>query len=281
MAPRVTVLMLTFNRPQYISRAIKSIQSQTIEDWELIVVHDGPNEQIAQILAGWQVQEPRLRYFRRREKGNIAQATNFGLGHARGRYVAILDDDDYWSCPDKLERQIQFLESHTDHVACGGGVITVNEQGEETLRYLKPEHHDDIVRVALLANPMAHSTTLYRLDAAHKVGLYDEGLAGFQDWEFFLKLGRVGKLYNFQEHLLYYQIWQGGGSFQAQPSNTRSAITIVRRHGRYYRGYPAAITMASLYFLYARLPLPVKAASFDTFSRLKKAIFAAREPVSK
>ena len=74
-SPRVSILMLTFNRPEFISRAIESILTQTMADWELIVVHDGPNETIAGILAAWEAREPRVRYFRRLEKGNIAQAT--------------------------------------------------------------------------------------------------------------------------------------------------------------------------------------------------------------
>src|SRR5512147_897840 len=95
-SPRVSVLMLTFNRPRFISRAIESIVAQTFTDWELIVVHDGPNEEIASIMQGWAAREPRVRYFRRTEKGNIAQANNFGLRQAHGEYVAVLDDDDYW-----------------------------------------------------------------------------------------------------------------------------------------------------------------------------------------
>ena len=272
--PRVSVLMLTFNRPKFISRAIESIRAQTLEDWELLVVHDGPNEEIAGILHEWESREPRLRYFRRREKGNIAQANNYGLARALGRFVAILDDDDFWVVSDKLERQLKFLEENPDYVACGGGAITIDLEGREQLRYLKPLTHDEIVRVALMANPMIHSTTLYRLEAARAVGFYDETLAGFQDWDLFLKLGRTGKLANFPEYLLKYQIWEGGGSFQAQRGNTESALRIVRRHGPHYRGFPVAITMASLYYSYARLPLGVRKATFSTLSNLKKAVFS-------
>lgn len=281
MKPRVTVLMLTFNRPQFISRAIESIQRQTVQDWELIVVHDGPNEEIAGILREWERREPRVRYFRRLEKGNIAQANNFGLRQAQGQYVAVLDDDDYWAEPDKLERQIAFLDGNRDYVACGGGAITIDQEGRETLRYLKPETPEEIRRVALLANPMVHSTAMYRLEAARQVGFYDESLAGFQDWDLFLKLGRNGKLRNFPVHWLYYQIWEGGGSFQAQRGNTLSAVRIVRRHGAHYRGYPVALTMAMLYYAYARLPVGIKKVTFSSLSRLKKAFFSTRKAAAE
>ena len=277
MNPRVTVLMLTFNRPQFISRAVESIRRQTLQDWELIVVHDGPNEEIAAILGEWERKEPRVRYFRRLEKGNIAQANNYGLQRAQGRYVAVLDDDDYWSEPDKLEKQVRFLEENPEYVACGGGAITIDPQGRELLRYLKPETPEEIEKVALVANPMVHSTTMYRLESARQVGFYDESLAGFQDWDLFLKLGRAGKLRNFPVHWLYYQIWEGGGSFQAQRGNTQSAVRIVRRHGTHYRGYPVALTMAVMYYLYARLPVGIKKITFSSLSRLKKAFFSVRK----
>jgi len=268
--------MLTFNRPQFISRAIESVCAQTFQSWELIVVHDGPNEEIARILEGWVQRDSRVRYFRRREPGNIAQANNYGLARARGEYIAILDDDDYWREPEKLVRQVSFLDGNRDHVACGGGAVCIDLDGRETLRYLRPEVHEEIVRRALLANPMVHSTTLYRRAEAEKVGFYDESLPGFQDWDLFLKLAQLGRLYNFQEHFLAYQIWEGGGSFPAQRGNIWSAMRIVRRHGPHYRSYALALASTSAYYAYARLPLPFRKATFSILSRAKKALFSPR-----
>nr|MCU0246710.1 hypothetical protein [Bryobacter sp.] len=110
--------------------------------------------------------------------------------------------------------------------------------------------------------------------AALSVGGYDESLPGFQDWDLFLKLARTGRFYNFQEYLLGYQIWEGGGSFKAQRGNTWSALQIVRRHGAHYRSYPLALAMAWAYYGYARLPLAVRRATFSVLSRGKKALFS-------
>jgi glycosyltransferase involved in cell wall biosynthesis len=274
--PRVSILMLTFNRAEWISAAIESIVNQHRQDWELIVVHDGPNEAIAKVMAEWEKRDSRVRYFRRLQPGNIAEATNFGLAQAKGDYIAILDDDDRWATPDKLDKQITFLDESPAYVACGGGVIVTDSNARETLRYLKPEKDQDIKRVALIANPIAHSTAMYRRDAIEKCGGYDVSLAGFQDWDVWLKLGSIGKLYNFQEYFLYYTIWEGGGSFQQQKKNTRSALTIVSRHRSAYSGFPLAILMASMYHAYAHLPAGIKRTSFAYLSRLKKALFSKR-----
>jgi glycosyltransferase involved in cell wall biosynthesis len=276
MSPRVSVLMLTYNRPQFIGKAIQSILAQQFQEWELLVVHDGPNEEIPVVMEEWQKRDSRIHYFRRIIPGNIAEASNFGLAHARGEYIAILDDDDYWACPDKLSIQTDFLDRRPDYCCCGGGVIVVDTAGLEQMRYLKPEHDEQIKRRALIANPLAHSATLYRCQPALQMGGYDQTLDGFQDWDLWLRLGKRGKLYNFPDYFLYYRVWRGSGSFQQSKRNTESAMQITRRHRRDYAGFPAAFTLALLYHGYAHLPVGVQRVSYSSLSRLKKAIFSHR-----
>jgi glycosyltransferase involved in cell wall biosynthesis len=276
MSPRVSVLMLTYNRPQFIAKAIESILAQQFQEWELLVVHDGPNQEIPVLMAEWLKRDDRIRYFRRNITGNIAEASNFGLAQARGEYIAVLDDDDYWTSADKLSRQIDYLDSHPDYCVCGGGVIVIDPDGREQMRYLKPERDEQLKRLALISNPMAHSTTLYRRESAIQSGGYDETLAGFQDWDLWLKLGKIGKLYNFPEYFLRYRVWQGSGSFHQSKGNTESAIRITRRYRRDYAGFPIAFPMALLYHCYSRLPLGVQRISYSSLSRLKKSIFSHR-----
>jgi glycosyltransferase involved in cell wall biosynthesis len=268
--------MLTYNRPQFIGRAIESILAQQFQDWELLVVHDGPNEEIPVLMREWQERDSRIHYFRRTIPGNIAEASNFGLAHARGEYIAVLDDDDFWTDTEKLSKQTAFLDGHPDYCGCGGGVIVIDPDGREQMRYLKPEHDEQIKRLALMANPLAHSATLYRRESALQTGGYDETLAGFQDWDLWLKLGKIGKLYNFPEYFLEYRVWQGSGSFQQSKRNTQSAIRITRRYRREYAGFPIAFPMALLYHAYAYLPVGVQRITYSFLSRLKKVIFSQR-----
>ncbi|MEZ5404557.1 MAG: glycosyltransferase [Bryobacteraceae bacterium] len=276
-SPRVSIVMLTYNRPQFIGRAIDSIAAQDLSDWELIVVHDGPNQFTRDLVTARAQSDPRIRYFHRDKGGNIANATNHGLRQARGEFIAILDDDDYWGRPDKLSTQVDFLARNPGYAGCGSGMIVIDEQGAEILRNLKPESDEEIKRNALFANPLAHSTSMYRRAAIEQCGLYDESLAGFQDWDVWLKLGRAGKLYNWPEYTTYYQLWEGGGSFHAQRRNTESAIAIVKRHGPYYRGYPVALAMAYSYYAYARLPIGFRRATYYSLSRAKKAFFGGKQ----
>ncbi len=273
-SPRVSIVMLTYQRPERIGQAIESIARQTFPDWELIVVQDGKNPSTIAQMAEWTARDPRIVHLRRDKGGNIADATNYGLARARGEYIAILDDDDSWTTADKLAVQVEFMDRHTDHAGCGGGAITVDGDGREQSRYLKPEHDADIKRTALQANPMIHSTGLYRRALIEQCGRYDVSLAGFQDWDVWLKLGRLGKLYNFPRHFLNYTMWDGGGSFTHHRRNTESGLRIVWRHRRNYPGFVLAWLMMFAYYLYSYLPIGFRKLTFGALSRLKKAVFA-------
>jgi len=268
--------MLTYNRPQFLGNAVESILAQHFQEWELLVVHDGPNREIPLAMGEWQRRDARIRYFHRTIPGNIAEASNFGLSHALGEYIAILDDDDDWADPGKLSKQVAFLDKNRDYCCCGGGVIVIDPAGQEQMRYLKPEHDEQIKQHALMANPLAHSTTVYRRESALQTGGYDETLAGFQDWDLWLKLGKIGKLYNFPEYFLHYRVWQGSGSFHQSKGNTESALRITRRHRHDYSGFPIAFPMALLYHAYAHMPAYVHRFSYSSLSQLKKSIFSHR-----
>jgi len=268
--------MLTYNRAQMISRAIYSVCEQTFEDWELIIVQDGSNPEIEALLREWSEKEPRIRYFPRGTVGSIAEASNFGLGKARGQYIAILDDDDYWATADKLARQIEFLDTHPDYVGCAGAYIVVDAGGRERGRFTKPEKDREIRARALIVNPIANSTSVFRRLVKGGPALYDAGLRQFADWDFWLMMGAKGKLFNFPEYLTYYALWDGGSSFKHQKENARAALRIIFKHRASYPGFPAALAMAWLYFCYAHLPGPLRRISYERFSTFKKSLTGVR-----
>ncbi len=262
--------MLTYNRPQMIGRAISSISAQSFTDWELIVVQDGNNPLTARFLEDWLARDPRIRYYPRNVVGSIAEASNFGLSQARGEYIAILDDDDYWSCPDKLQRQVEFLDRNPEYAACGGGYIIIDEKESPLHKFFKPELDSAIRSRALLANPIVNSTALFRRVVNGTPVRYDTSIRQFADWDFWLTVGSLGKLYNFPDYLAHYALWSGGSSFRNQKGNARAAIRIVYKHRREYRGFPLALFLACLYYGYACLPASLRQFSYGTLSALKK-----------
>lgn len=272
--PKVSVLLATYNRPQFVGTSIQSALDQTFHDFEVLVICDSNSDKTRLAVEPFMKLDARLKYFGIPRNGRIASVSNYGLAQARGEYVAILDDDDSWSDAEKLAKQVMFLDEHPNYVGCGGGYITVDIDGKETGRFLKPEHDEDIRRNILVANPMANATTMFRRAAAMAIGSYDETMKEFADWDFWLKMGIQGKLYNFPEYFLYYRMWPQGSSFTKQRGAAASALRIVRRHRNNYPRFLQAYCLALAYSAYVHLPESIKCFLNGPFSRLKKSIVA-------
>src|ERR1041384_6839314 len=204
--PKISILMLTYNRPRFIRRSIESVYRQSFQAWELIIVQDGNNPETAGLVKDWIAKDERIRYFPRGTVGSIAEASNAGLAIARGEYIAILDDDDAWRVVDKLAMQVDFLDRHPDYVGCGGGYVVIDAEEQEVDRFLKPESDDAVRARALLANPIVNSTGLFRRAVNGSPFLYDVAIRQFADWDFWLTLGTAGKLYNFPQYLVNYAL---------------------------------------------------------------------------
>jgi len=102
--PEVTVVIPTRFRPELVTRAVSGVLAQTFTDFEIVVVVDGPDDETCAALAG--LGDDRIRTIVLSEKGGAPNARNVGAGAARGRWTALLDDDDEW-LPEKLAVQLK------------------------------------------------------------------------------------------------------------------------------------------------------------------------------
>ena len=106
-APKVSVIVATYRRPRTLVAAVRSALAQTFAAIEVLVVVDGPHEPTSEALAT--IADPRLRVLVSPDNVRQAAAFNLAIPEARGRWIALLDDDDLW-LPDKLERQMAIAE---------------------------------------------------------------------------------------------------------------------------------------------------------------------------
>ncbi|MBC6445214.1 MAG: glycosyltransferase family 2 protein, partial [Alphaproteobacteria bacterium GM202ARS2] len=110
-APKVSVILSTYNRASLLPQAIDSIVSQTLKDWELIIIDDGSTDSTPEIVRGFMQRDSRIFYCRHTSNRGAARARNTGLAHVRGTYVAFQDDDDV-SHPERLRKQADYLDTH-------------------------------------------------------------------------------------------------------------------------------------------------------------------------
>lgn len=102
--PLVTAVIPTLNRPVLVCRAVRDALGQTYEHMEVLVIIDGPDPATEEALA--KIADPRLRVLKNAENQGLAENRNIGVRHARGEWIAFLDDDDEWM-PEKVERQLE------------------------------------------------------------------------------------------------------------------------------------------------------------------------------
>src|ERR1700755_1199399 len=113
--PMITVLMPAYNAEHYIAEAIASVLQQTYANFELVIVNDGSTDGTRNIIKTFR--DPRIKLIDQANMG-VAAALNTGLGHARAPYIARFDADDI-CYPERLEKQLDFLQSNPDYILVG------------------------------------------------------------------------------------------------------------------------------------------------------------------
>lgn len=109
----VSIIMPSYNTAQYIADSIRSVQAQTYKNWELLIVDDCSPDNSDDVVAPF-LSDARIRYLKNEVNSGAAVSRNYALREAKGRWIAFLDSDDLWQ-PEKLERQILFMEKENCH----------------------------------------------------------------------------------------------------------------------------------------------------------------------
>lgn len=139
--PLVSVIMPAYNAEQFIEEAIDSVISQTVSDWELIVIDDGSKDRTRQIVSGYVKKDKRISLLVNEENMRVARTRNRGLDICCGEYVALLDSDDYYE-PNMLQKMVaRARETNADIVYCSYALV--DEQGKKVCNdFIVPEQTD-------------------------------------------------------------------------------------------------------------------------------------------
>jgi len=166
--PRVSVICSVYNGIQHLDKAVPSILNQTLEDFEFLIVDDGSDDGTSEFLARIAAEDPRVRLFRL-ERVGLARAVNYALRFARAPYVARQDFDDV-SYPERLKRQVEFLDAHPQVGLVGSWYVLDDANRGE--RYVRQYPVDDysLRRRMSKAIPFAHTLVTIRTDALRQVG---------------------------------------------------------------------------------------------------------------
>lgn len=193
--PKLSILMPVRNEEAYLQAALRSLQAQSLADWELVAVDDGSSDGTPDILAAAADQDPRLRVVRR-EGGGLVAALNAGLKACRAPLLARMDGDDI-SHPRRLELQSDYLDTHPDTglVACSFRHFPRSSLKQGMLDYETWQNalqdHDLIMRDLFVESPFVHPGIMTRTAIVKELGGYREcGWA--EDYDLWLRMANTG-----------------------------------------------------------------------------------------
>ncbi|MGC9611137.1 MAG: glycosyltransferase [Minisyncoccia bacterium] len=199
--PLVSVVIPSYNSAKYILEAVDSALGQTYQPLEIIVVNDGSTDDTEKILESY-VKTNRIRYIYQQNKG-LAGARNTGFRAAKGKYVALLDSDDLF-LPKKIERQVEYLENHSECDVCYCDLWHFFEGKPEENLKLNYEYHSgpDVFRELLHKNFINPLSVVLRRSVLENIGYFNEKFFRSEDWEYWIKLAYRGARFCFLPEIL-------------------------------------------------------------------------------
>jgi len=217
--PRVSIIIPTFNLARYIGRTLESVFAQTYTDYEVIVVDDGSTDDTRQVLARY---AGRLQYLYQGNRG-VAAARNIALDKATGELIAYLDADDMWY-PQKLEKQVDFLDRHEECGVVHSDTAVIDESDRIIYSEFNRQMHRDVPQGQCLMPLLQRChiqplTVMERRDCVEQTGGFDERLRGVDDYMRWILLAIEGVEFGYIDEPLAMYRWRGG---QFSSSQTRT-----------------------------------------------------------
>ncbi|MFA5127522.1 MAG: glycosyltransferase family 2 protein [Patescibacteria group bacterium] len=250
--PKVSIIIITYNRAKYLPRAIDSVLAQKFYDWELIIIDDNSADDTNEIVSQYVKINQTIKFIRNESNVGIVKCRNQALSMCKGKYVAILDSDDLWTDENKLLKQLNFFKQNPDHVLCGTMAGVIGEDGAPTGKIIYKTDDSEIREKLLFSNQFVHSSVVYLRDVANKAGGYGNFGVG-EDYDLFFRLGLKGKIANLPELMVNYRRHADGITWTNKLFSAREHLRIIRQYRGKYPYYCLAVIKARLRIIISRI----------------------------
>lgn len=226
MAPRVSVVIKSYNHAQFVAQAIQSVLDQSFQDFEIIATDDGSNDGTADVIRSFA--EPRISLEVFPANRGISAAMNATLARARGELIAILNSDDY-ALPGRLERQAAFLDAHPNAGAVFAMPKPVDESGSPAASFFDFRSAlalPDFSRRSWLrqfffgGNVLCAPTAMIRRSVYAACGEYDPRLSNLQDLDMWVRLAALAPIHVMSDELTAFRIRGGNQNMSAPRADT-------------------------------------------------------------
>lgn len=228
--PLVTVVMPVYNASLYLCDAVDSILNQTYKNIELICVNDASTDNSLTMLNEYREKNLRVKIINLEKNvdhfGSGEAVSNYGIKRAKGKYIAIMDSDDI-STSDRIEKQVQFLETHRDYFLIGSQANLIDSSGKKIGERDLPLLHEDIYENFFLRNGVMNPSVMFRKNFSGN--FYKIKYKVFNDyWTYFNILRSGKKIRNLKSRLINYRIHQSNTSFTSLKEKFGISLEIKR-----------------------------------------------------
>lgn len=231
--PWVTILLAIHNGADTLDCCLESLDRQTLQDFRILAVDDRSTDTTSSILERWQGRFGSERFAILKNETNLGltRSLNRGLAKIDTPYTARIDADDWWE-PEKLEKQLAYLESHPECGVLGTAYVNVT-YGKEVI--VRPPLEDAAIKATMFKrNPFAHSAVCFRTALIREAGGYDNQVRYGQDYELWLRLAPRTSFANLGE-VLCHRRSDSGISYRKQSAQMRQCVRTQIRYLRRYR----------------------------------------------
>lgn len=184
--PQLSVIMACFNEQKHIGRAIESIQSQSISNWELIVIDDGSTDDSVRIIQEYAASDSRIHLTQCGINLGLPACLNIGIFLARAPLIARADADDL-NLSRRFEHQLDYMNNHSEVDVLGTGAYLINSNGLRTTKAILPSTHQELEARKAKSTIFFHPSVVIRRSFFDLVGVYDVRLKRAQDRELWLR----------------------------------------------------------------------------------------------
>ncbi len=199
---KVSVIMPIYNSERYLAEAIESVLNQSYQNIEVVLVNDASidhSESIAEKYIS-----DRVRYIKNSQNRGVALSLNDALQMCNGDYIARMDADDI-SMPDRIKKQVAFMEANLAVGVCGSWVRHIGKY--EGVLERKPVGSSCIAAFMMLDNPVMHPTAMLRKKILEKYNFkYDAAFERCEDFDLWERMSRLGYINNLPEPLLKFRV---------------------------------------------------------------------------
>ncbi len=256
--PLVSVIIPTYNRSQSLKRAIKSVLAQTFQDYELIIVDDYSSDDTKIIVDDFK--DKRIKYIQlSKNTGGALIPRIKGFIASSGKYIAPLDDDDYWYDVSKLELQVRYLEKYPKCVLVGTNAIGISQDKEVAVKHCYLENDNQIREKILYRNWYYHSSVVYRRETLLTVGGYQKVDVGIynnmvNEYQLWLRMGLVGEFINLPIYGVAYDYMPNELKYNTKIAFMRCNLKTIKA---FRKSYPHYLKACIYQFIITYLDIPV------------------------